>query len=189
MGTVTGLNSRARIRRGCINGYPFSSEAAAEWAVAKGADGTPFKCARRPCPWWHLAEPAVHTGFSAAVKLLVRLRAGGGDLEAAVCEACGIWCGPRGGEIQHVVARGMGGTSLAVMDSAANGSLLHGSAVLRSGCHGAAERRELEMQLRGFFIKGRKDPRTVPMTLHDGREVYRSEDGLYLDKAPAGVAA
>jgi len=175
------------LSQGCPNGRRFGSELAALKAVSKGADGTPYKCAR--CPSWHLAEPAEHTGFSRAVKILVRLRAGGGDLEAAVCEACGVWCGPLLGEIQHVVARGMGGTSLAVMNGVANGSLLCGSAVLRSGHHGAAEARDPEMERNGFWIKGRKDPRTVPMTLWDGREVYRSEDGRYLDKAPGEMAA
>jgi hypothetical protein len=176
-----------RLAQGCPNGRRFGSELAALKAVSKGADGTPFKCGR--CPSWHLAEPAEHTGFSRAVKLLVRVRAGGGDLEKAACEACGVWCGPLLGEIQHIVARGMGGTSLAVMNSAANGSLLCGSAVLRSGDHGRAEARDTEMELKGFYVKGRKDPRLVKMTLFDGREVYRSEDGRYLDKAPLEVAA
>ena len=61
---MTGLD------RGCVNGRRFGAELAALKAVARGADGTPSKCLR--CPWWHLAEPAGHTGFSAAVKLLVR---------------------------------------------------------------------------------------------------------------------
>lgn len=178
---MTGLD------RGCVNGRRFGTEIAAFKAVAKGADGTPFKC--KSCPSWHLAEPPAHTGFSAPVKLLVRQRAGAGDALDAMCESCGTWLGRSGGEVQHIVARGMGGTSLAIMNGAANGALLHGSAVLRSGCHGAAEERDPEMELRGFFIRGRRDPRTVPMTLFDGREVWRSEDGLYLNEPPIGVAA
>ena len=175
------------MNRGCPDGRRFGTELAAFKAVSKGADGTPYKCLR--CPDWHLAAPPEHTGFSRAVRALVRVRAGGGEIEAAVCECCGVWCGPLLGEIQHVVARGMGGTSLAVLNSAANGALLCGSAVLRSGCHGAAEAREPEMGLKGFYLKGRRDPRTVPMTLWDGREVWRSEDGLYRDEAPMGAAA
>ena len=49
------------------------------------------------------------TGFSAAVKLAIRTRAGQGDPNAASCEACGRWLG-RGGEVQHIQARGMGGS-------------------------------------------------------------------------------
>lgn len=175
------------MNRGCPDGRRFVTELAALKAVARGADGVPYKCRR--CPDWHLASAPEHTGFSHAVRALVRVRAGGGEIERAVCECCGVWCGPLLGEIQHVVARGMGGTSLAVMNSAANGALLCGSAVLRSGHHGAAEKREPEMELKGFYVKGRSDPRTVPMTLSGGREVYRSEDGQYLDEAPMGAAA
>ncbi|HZR50048.1 MAG TPA: hypothetical protein VFB06_11070 [Streptosporangiaceae bacterium] len=175
------------LNRGCVNGRSLGTETAALKAVAKGADGTPYKCSR--CPSWHLAEPAEHTGFSRAVKILVRQRAGGGDIEQALCEACGVWCGPLLGEIQHIVARGMGGTSLAVLNSPANSGLLCGSAVLRSGCHGAAEKRDPQLEIRGFYIKGGRDPRTVPMTLYDGREVYRTEDGRYAKKPPVEAAA
>lgn len=184
---MSGLATRTRIGRGCANGRRFETSLAAYKAVAKGADGTPFKC--RLCPAWHLAEPAEHTGFSAAVRLLVRQRAGSGDALDAMCESCGIYLGRLLGECQHVVARGIGGTSLAIMNSAANGALLCGSAVLRSGCHGAAEKRDPEMELKGFYVKGRKDPRLVPMTLFDGRKVWRSEDGSYLDAAPLECAA
>ena len=48
------------------------------------------------------------------------------------------------GECQHIVCRGMGGTSLAVLNSPADAALLCGSAVLRSGCHGAAEKLGLQ---------------------------------------------
>jgi hypothetical protein len=175
------------LSQGCPNGRRFSSLAAADYAVFKGADGNPEKCSR--CPWWHLQAPAEHTGFSIGVKLKIRIRAGDGDALDALCESCGVWLGRTLGEVQHLVARGMGGTSLAVLNSAANGSLLCGAVALQSGCHWIAETRDASMGLKGFWIKGRKDPRLVPMTLFDGREVYRSVDGRYLETAPVLEAA
>jgi hypothetical protein len=171
----------------CPNGAKFSCEAAAEYAVVKGADGTPYKCPR--CPWWHLKRPAEHTGFTTGTKLLIRRRAGGGDPVYACCECCGRYLGQTLGEIQHVIARGMGGTSLEIMNSAANAALLCGSAIRRDGCHGAAEARSALIGARGFFVLGRQDPRAVSMILASGRAVWRSEDGAYLDTAPVVVAA
>jgi hypothetical protein len=123
------------------------------------------------------------------VKLMIRKRAGNGDPAEALCESCGAYLGRLLGEVQHIVARGAGGTSLIVLNGAANGALLCGSAAWRSGCHGVAESRDADMGLKGFFILYRKDPRLVPMTLFDGREVYRSENGLYLESAPVLEAA
>ena len=127
------------------------------------------------------------TGFSPRVRKLVRTRAGGGDLFNACCEACGIWLGEHGGQIQHVVARGMGGTSNPVLKTAANGALLCGTA--QTGDHGRAERRDPEMKTRGFWQPQGTDPRFAPMTLLGGVEVWRSEDGRYLYEPPIEVAA
>ena len=127
------------------------------------------------------------TGFSARVRLLVRTRAGGGDPHDACCECCGTWLGLHLGQIQHVVARGMGGTSNPVMKTAANGSLLCGTA--QTGDHGRAERRDPEMRDRGFWLPQGSDPRLMPMTLFGGVEVWRSEDGRYLYEQPELVAA
>jgi len=126
-------------------------------------------------------------GFSPRVRLLVRTRAGGGDPHDACCEACGIWLGEHGGQIQHIVARGMGGTSNPVLKTAANGSLLCGTA--QTGDHGRAERRDPEMKARGFWLPQGTDPRLAPMTLFGGVEVWRSEDGRYLDESPQGSVA
>ena len=131
------------------------------------------------------------TGFSRAVKLLVRTRAGNGDVNEARCECCGIWLGRYGGQVQHIVARGMGGTSSPVLGTAANAALLCGTA--QSGDHGLAESRDREMGAKGFWLPQGTDPRTVPMMLASehgsGITVWRSEDGRYLLEAPEGVAA
>ncbi len=133
------------------------------------------------------AATRTDTGFSRAVKLAVRKRAGDGHAEDAQCECCGIWLGRYGGQVQHVVARGMGGTSNPVLKTAANGALLHGTA--QDGDHGLAESRDPEMRRKGFWLPQGTDPRTVPMILWSGRTVWRSEDGHYLDKAPEGTVA
>lgn len=128
------------------------------------------------------------TGFSPRVRKLVRTRAGGGDLFLACCECCGIWLGEHGGQIQHIVARGMGGTSNPVLKTAANGTLLCGTA--QTGDHGRAERRDPEMRKRGFWLPQGTDPRLAPMTLLGGVEVWRSEtEARYLYEPPELVAA
>ena len=127
-------------------------------------------------------------GFSPHVRLLVRTRAGGGDPHDACCECCGIWLGLHLGQIQHVVARGMGGTSNPVMRTAANAAALCGTA--QTGDHGRAERRDPEMRDRGFWLPQGSDPRLMPMTLFGGVEVWRSEtEARYLYEPPELVAA
>ena len=124
------------------------------------------------------------TGFSPRVRKLVRTRAGGGDLFVATCEADGIWLGEHGGEIQHIVARGMGGCKLAVINSCAN------AALLCRECHRLAESRDPEMRARGFWLPQGTDPRLMPMTLFGGVVVWRSEtEPRYLYEAPEVSAA
>ena len=126
------------------------------------------------------------TGFSRSVKLKVRTRAGKGNPDLALCEACGLWLGRRHGECQHLVARGMGGTSNPLLSTTAN------AALLCRQCHCIAESRDREMGERGFWLPQGTDPRTVPMMLASehgsGITVWRSADGRYLFEAP-GVAA
>jgi hypothetical protein len=126
------------------------------------------------------------TGFSRSVKLKVRTRAGNGEPELALCEACGFWLGRRHGECQHLVARGMGGTSNPLLSTAAN------AALLCRGCHRIAESRDREMGARGFWLPQGTDPRRVPMMLASehgsGVLVWRSEDGQYLLEAPEVAA-
>jgi hypothetical protein len=122
--------------------------------------------------------------FTPKVKLLVRKRAGRGDVFDAQCEACGAWLGEHGGEIQHRDARGMGGSKDPVTNSAANGALLcgHGAAPIRSGCHGACEDNDRDMLGMGFWLEEGQDPRTEPIMLHGkgggGLTLFLAADGL-----------
>lgn len=136
-------------------------------------------------------RPRTETGFSHAVKLQVRTRAGHGDPDAAMCECCGVGLGRHGGQVQHLVARGMGGTSNPVLSTAANAALLCGTA--QSGDHGLAESRDREMGAKGFWLPQGTDPRLVPMVLASehgsGITVWRSVDGRYLFESPEVEAA
>jgi hypothetical protein len=134
------------------------------------------------------------TGFTPRVRLLVRTRAGGGDPHDACCEACGTWLGLHGGQIQHRLSRGRGGSKDPVVRSPANAALLCGTAF--TGCHGDAESRDSDrgMEARGFVIRHgvgpEFDPRFVPVILFGGVERWLSEaEARYLDEAPAEVAA
>ena len=129
------------------------------------------------------------TGFTAKVKLGCRARAGGGDPNEARCESCGTWLGRDNGEIQHLDARGMGGTSLPLTDSIVNAALLCGSGALRTGCHGKCEDRHLDMHRRGFWLRGQQVPGQVKVQLWTRRWVYLLPDGTYGDEPQGGGAA
>lgn len=136
--------------------------------------------ARRAGAATGIAKPA--PGFSRKTKLTIRTRAGDGDPDRARCEFCRKFLGRYGGQCQHIIARGMGGTTDEVRNSAANGALLCGTSV--SGCHGRCEKRDEDMEAAGFWHRGGADPRVLPMMLHGTREVWRSADGTYLDAMP-----
>lgn len=147
-----------------------------------------------PCGLIHvdLPKPARReTGFPARVKLLVRTRAGNGNPDAAMCEACGIELGKLGGQVHHIINRGMGGTSDPVLQSAANAALLCGTPL--TGCHGLATAFDEEIGAKGFWLSHSADPRLEPMMLHSvhdsGLLVWRSADGRYLFRAPGEAAA
>ena len=126
------------------------------------------------------------TGFSPAVKLQVRTRAGTGDPHDACCEATGVWLGRYGGEIQHRDARGMGGTSDPVTNSVVNAVLLSTEA------HRLAESRDRGMNTEGFWLRNGEDPALTPILLHSqhgsGMTVWLGEDGRYLLTAPEAAA-
>ena len=190
----------------CGPGWKTREEA--EWK-ARDAGREAFPCPGRACPKWHLRDkpgarpllsPAVpvrprparrETGFPRAVKLLARTRAGGGDIDRAACECCGKWLGRYGGEIQHRIARGAGGSRSAVVNGIAN------AALLCLECHRKAESRDDGMRAGGWWIQGGKgpacDPRFVPVISRTaGGSAYASwftEDGRRTDEAPEGVAA
>ena len=134
-------------------------------------------------------KPRKHTGFSRPVKMAVRVRAGNGDIEQACCEACGIWLGRYGGEIQHRKARGMGGTSLGLIDSIVNAVLLCGSGAMRTGCHGLCEDRDKDgqdMNERGFWLKSGQDPVTESIRHGSRGKVYLLLNGTYGSPEPDG---
>ena len=138
------------------------------------------------------------TGFPRSVKLAVRKRAGNGDPDMALCEACGKWLGRRHGQVQHRVGRGAGGCRDEVINGPANAALLCGTPLV--GCHGRATVFAADMgaEDKGFWI-GRGttpefDPRNVPVKLASphgsGILVWLAEDGKgpdgsgYLKQAP-----
>lgn len=96
------------------------------------------------------APKASDAEFSRAVRALIRKRAGNGDPGEACCEACSRWLGLRGGQIQHIQARGEGGSRDPLLGTPVNGALLCGTP--QSLCHGACEARDLKYYRAGFWI-------------------------------------
>lgn len=146
----------------------------------------------KPRPGPGHARGSGSAGFSAAVKLAIRRRAGSGDASEALCESCGIWLGLHGGEVQHIICRGSGGTSLPEINSVRNGTLLCGSGALRTGCHGKAEDRDPEMYERGFWRKHGEKVGACPLMLHGrdgGFTRWLTADGGYSAEPPQDGAA
>jgi len=167
-----------------------------------------FRCLNRACARWHLRDapgsrPVLsaaapvrpqrarrETGFPRAVKLLARTRAGGGDPDRALCECCGKWLGRYGGEIQHRLARGIGGSRSPVVNGICN------AAVLCRPCHALAESRDPEMKAAGWYIEHGKgpehDPRLVPVKSRssDGWLVagWLTADGRRVTECPEAAA-
>lgn len=126
------------------------------------------------------------TGFPPAVRLAIRVRAGNGDIDQAACEACNCWLGRYGGQIQHIVARGMGGSRR--RNKITDGCLLCGTP--RTGCHGLCESRDPHMRAMGFWRKS-TDPR-IPLMLHgeqSGVLVWLTPEGGYRTARPGEEAA
>ena len=190
---------RAAPMRLCGKAYASVDEAQRSKAAQRPGAVIDVKC---PCKAIHVrqapAPPLVlpprprATGFSARVKLAVRARAGGGEPDDAACEACRRWLGRYGGQVQHIVARGAGGTSNPVLATVVNAALLCGTPQDKKTCHGLAEARDPGMRAKGFWLPRGTDPRLEPMTLASrygpGVLAWRSEDGEYLFEAPAGAA-
>jgi hypothetical protein len=187
------MPQRATRMRLC--GKPFDSADAAKDS-RPGARAE--RCPDKTCGAWHarsgrartapvLQGPRRATGFPARVKLAVRIRAGMGDQRDAVCEACGRWLGKDGGQVHHIIDRGMGGCTNVIINSAANAALLCGDPF--TGCHGLATAFDTGIGAKGFWLSHSADPRLEPMTLHTGAVVWRSEDGRYLFEPPEVNAA
>ena len=150
---------------------------------------------QRPVDVERDGEPMM-PGFSPRVRKLVRTRAGGGYAEQACCESCGIWLGEHAGQVQHRVARGMGGSKDPVVNGLAGAALLCGTSY--TGCHGDCEARHTPeaktMEARGFVIRHGKgpefDPRFVPLVLLGDVVVWLSEtEPRYLYEPPEGALA
>jgi hypothetical protein len=154
---------------------------AAESPVSAGTENAP----RRANGSGKLTPPEP-SEFSRETKLLARFRAGNGEVEAAMCEACGLGLGRYGGQVQHIVGRGMGGCRDAIINGITNAALLCGTPT--SGCHGLATAFNAEIGARGFWLKRGTDPRLAPMMLASphgsGILVWRSIDGRYLFERP-----
>ena len=165
--SVNAWNSTLPDRSGYMKRTPFTVKLAAPVTCTSPASVPP---SRRSS---HSAGE-----FSPAVRLLVRARAGSGDPDEARCEACGAWLGRSAGEVQHRLARGIGGSKNPVIRCAANAVLLCGSALLRTGCHGECEKRNRALLIKGFRLEHPADPRAVPVTLPPGRLVLLAENGI-----------
>jgi hypothetical protein len=126
--------------------------------------------------------PPPPSEFTPRVKLLVRKRAGQGDIHEAACEACGRWLGEKAGEFQHRVARGAGGCKDAVINGPSN------CCFMCPPCHRRAESRDPRMGIKwgGFWLEHGTtpafDPRLVPILLASrhgsGIQVWLAADGI-----------
>jgi hypothetical protein len=185
-----------RLVTACVSWVDGSGKAKplkAKTPLSRGAGLKQGKPLGRSVGLAHAGKPAAprparrETGFPRRVKLAVRTRAGNGEIGEAACEACGLWLGGLGGQVQHIIGRGMGGCALAVINSAVNAALLCGTPF--DGCHGLATAFNKAIGDRGFWLKRGADPRAESMTLHDDRIVWRSTDGSYLTIDPRKAAA
>ena len=133
------------------------------------------------------------TGFTQAVKLAVRTRAGDGDPEMASCEACGRFLGSYGGQVHHRQTRQSGGSKL--RNGICNAGLLCGTPDDFATCHGKATRGDLHMKGAGWLLVSGQNPATEPVMLFGssgggvGVTVWLAADGTYALEAPKGAAA
>jgi hypothetical protein len=130
------------------------------------------------------------TGFSQAVKLAVRTRAGHGDADCASCEACGRHLGRHGGQVHHRLNRQMGGSKL--RNGAQNAALLCGTPDDYSTCHGKATRLDAHMKAAGWVLESGQDPALESVMLHSagsGMTVWLAGDGSYSLTMPERGAA
>jgi hypothetical protein len=95
------------------------------------------------------------------------------------CERCGFGLSSLGYSLQHRIARGMGGTRGAWINSPCNLAVLCGSAT--TFCHGIVERRRKTEY--GWWLNRTDDPSIVPVTLWDGRRVVLTDYATYIDLA------
>jgi hypothetical protein len=131
--------------------------------------------------------PKPATGFSERVVLAIRARAGDGDPDDAVCEACGMWLGRHLGEVQRRLAWGGRDSSLPMVNTV----LLCGSGLLRAtGCCGRAAMCDPQFNAWGFWLRCSEDPAETPIQRHGvkrpGLTVWLAADGTYRSRPPSG---
>jgi 5-methylcytosine-specific restriction enzyme A len=130
-------------------------------------------------------KPRRETGFPPAVRQAIRERAG------HRCEACAVPVPPGFGNIQHRLARKMGGSRDPVINSVANGALLCGTPL--TGCHGLCEARDRHMHEAGFWLENGERPGEVPVLLHgehgSGIRAWLTPEGGYSEYSPAARGA
>lgn len=105
------------------------------------------------------ASPLAAARLSASVKLAARTRAGNGDADLALCEACGIWLGRHRGQVQPRVELFRGGAN-----SVVNAVLLCGDYC--SGCCSLAMARDPRIHAAGWWLTSDQDPAFQPVMLH-----------------------
>jgi hypothetical protein len=130
------------------------------------------------------------TGFSPAVKLSVRKRAGHGDVDDASCEACGVWLGTDRGQVHHRMDRQMGGSKL--RNGIQNAALLCGNPVDFTTCHGKATRgdKDLGPDATGWWLEHGQNPALIPVIVHGiGMPVYLTRAGTYSAEPDLGGAS
>ena len=158
---------------------------------ARSKQMTRTEFTRKPGTRALACKPVIDTGFSPGVKLDTRTRAGNGDPEQACCEACAIWLGLYGGQVQHIVARLAGGRGPKApwwINHIVNAALLCGTPF--TGDHGRCEKRDPAMgeDGMGFWLPSTADPSVTPFMLHGRLRAWRTVGGGYQDYAPAGAA-
>lgn len=120
------------------------------------------------------------SAFSPAVRRLIRGRAGNR------CEWCALFLPSGAGQLQHRVARGMGGSSNPLLGSPVNAVLLCGTPA--TGDHGRCEARDTEMHAAGMWLQQYENPLVVPILLHGRTLKWLAEDGTYSSEPPVGAA-
>jgi hypothetical protein len=172
----TPLKARASLRRKT----QLRTRAAGMFGPGSSLKRTPPRHAKRK-----------DTGFSPAVKLAVRTRAGHGDADCASCETCGRHLGRCGGQVHHRLNRQMGGSKL--RDGIQNAGLLCGTPDDYSTCHGKATRLDAHLKAAGWVLDSSQDPALESVMLHDasggGMTVWLASDGTYALTMPRRGAA
>ena len=98
-----------------------------------------------------------------------------------------MYLGQYGGQMQHRVARGAGGSRNPLLGSPSNAVLLCGTPA--TGCHGRCEARNAEMHAYGFWLWQYESPLVVPVMLHGRTLKWLGQDGEYSDEPPRDGAA